>query len=62
MAQVDLYLDEDTARKLKAVAKASGCLRAACDTQRERVFQDPWADDGPLVCVIARISEVDVNG
>jgi len=24
MAQVNLYLDEDTTRKLKAVAKASG--------------------------------------
>jgi tRNA(fMet)-specific endonuclease VapC len=29
------------------------------DTQRERVFQDPRADNGRLVCVMARICDVD---
>lgn len=43
MAQVNLYLDEDTARKLKAVAKASGLSQSKWVTKviRERV-SDEW--------------------
>jgi hypothetical protein len=43
MAQVNLYLDEDTARKLKAVAKASGLSQSkwVAKVIRERVC-DEW--------------------
>jgi hypothetical protein len=43
MAQVNLYLDEDTARKLKAVAKASGLSQSkwVAKVIRERV-SDEW--------------------
>ncbi|MGH8562536.1 MAG: CopG family transcriptional regulator [Gammaproteobacteria bacterium] len=43
MAQVNLYLDEDTARKLKTVAKASGLSQSKWVAKliRERV-SDEW--------------------
>ena len=43
MAQLNLYLDEDTARKLKAVAKVSGLSQSkwVAKVIRERV-SDEW--------------------
>lgn len=43
MAQINLYLDEDTARKLKAVAKASGLSQSkwVAKVIREQV-SDEW--------------------
>ncbi len=43
MAQLNLYLDDDTARKLKAVAKASGLSQSkwVAKVIRERV-SDEW--------------------